>query len=335
MPRLNRQDARNARFGKRGFKYSLSYLGVLGVLAFPSLLNAAPRITVRTEASVAGRTVRLRDIAPFANGTLGDVTLGAAALPGRSCKITAGEIRLRVRAAGHNPNALSLPPAVTVTTTGGVTGGSAPLIKVATEAVRKALPWPAADVTIEPAFVPSLPTFRGSGTPTVTAGAPVLRSSRTAVVPVTVALGSETRTVDVTLRLKVTALAVVAARPIARHAVVGPEDVTLARVEVSGTGAALANVADAVGKRAVSSLPAGRRLSKSDIEEAPVLLANARVTVRVVAGLVEVTTTGTAAEEGRIGQVIRVRLLPDPTRPGPARVVRGRVESADTVIVGE
>ena len=312
------------------------FLLTLCALAVATAAIAAPKITVRSEASVSDRAIRLRDIAPSATGPLGNVTLGAAALPGRSCKITAGEIRLRVRAEGQNPDVLVLPPAVTVTTTsvGTVKGMGNALVTAATEAVRKALPWPAGDVTLEPAFVPSLPIFRSSGTPIITAGAPVLRSSRTAVVPVSVALGMEARTVEVTLRIKVTALAVVAVRPIPRHALVSSEDVTLARVEVSGTGA-LANVADVVGKRAVSSLPAGRRLSQSDVEEAPVLLANARVTVRVVAGMVEITTAGTACEEGRLGQMIRVRLLPDPAKPGPTRILRGRVESSDTVIVGE
>ena len=49
-----------------------------------------------------------------------------------------------------------------------------------------------------------------------------------------------------------------------------------------------------IGKRAAKSLPAGRSLAASDIEEMPPLANNAPVTVRVVAGGVEVTTTGRA-----------------------------------------
>jgi len=68
---------------------------------------------------VSGRTIRLRDVAESATGALADVTLGASALPGRSCTLTAGEIRLRVRAARLDPGVLSLPPVITVRTAAG------------------------------------------------------------------------------------------------------------------------------------------------------------------------------------------------------------------------
>jgi len=214
------------------------------------------------------------------------------------------------------------------------------------DAVRKVLPWPAEDVTIEPTFVPVLPALRGGekgGPLLISAGVPVLRSSRTAVVPVTVTAsgsGGESRTVEVTLRLKVQTTAVVAARAVSRHAVVGPEDVALARVELAGGNAAspaLANVDEVIGKRAARTLLAGRPVTKADVEEAPVFEANARVTVRVLSGAVEITASGTALEEGRPGQMVRVRLLADKTSnvASTGKTVRARVESADTVIVDE
>jgi len=205
------------------------------------------------------------------------------------------------------------------------------------------LPWPAEDVTIEPTFVPVLPALRGGekgGPLLIAAGVPVLRSSRTAVVPVTVTAsgsGGESRTVEVTLRLKVQTKAVVAARAVSRHALVGPEDVTLARVELTGGGAspAVAKVDEVIGKRAARTLLAGRPVTKADVEEAPVFEANARVTVRVLSGAVEITASGTALEEGRPGQMVRVRLLADKTSnvASTGKTVRARVESADTVIV--
>jgi flagella basal body P-ring formation protein FlgA len=172
------------------------------------------------------------------------------------------------------------------------------------------------------------------GRAATTALASTVTRSATSTVRASPPPGAETVTGTTALRVTVLAKAVVAARPITRHAVIGPEDVTLARVEMGGE-AAIATPADVIGKRAVNALPAGRRLAASDIEEAPVLAANARVTVRVVSGAVEVTATGTAREEGRVGQSIRVRLDADPNRPGPAREVRARVADAQTVIVEE
>lgn len=296
-----------------------------------TVVHAAPQtVTVRSEATVTGRGIRLRDISD-ATGALGDIVLGAAALPGRTCTITPGEIRLRLRAARASVpmDRVSFPAAVRVTTVGGAVAGDA-LSTAAIEAVRKALPFPAEDVTIEPVSVPRLPALRG--TPVVAAGAPVLRSAKTATVPLTLTAGGETRTVEVTLRIKVTAPGVVTARPIARHAVITAEDVTLAKVETGGAPI-LASVADVIGKRALRSLPSGRPLAAADAEYAPVLLANAPVTLRVTSGALEIRTAGITREDGRIGQIIRVRVANDPNRPGPGREIRARVVDSQTVVV--
>lgn len=289
--------------------------------------------TVRPVATVTGREIRLRDVSD-ATGALGDLVIGAAAVPGRSCVLTAGEIRLRLRAARLDSSQAVLPPAVTVRTVGGALPGDA-LVAAAVEAVRKALPWPESDVVIEPVGVPRMPALRG-GIPILIPGTPVLRSAASAVVPVTVSIAgapeTETRTVEVGLRLRVSGMAVVAARPIARHAVIAPEDVTLARVELSG-GAALGSVAEVVGKRAENRLPAGRRLAAADVAEAPIIDAGAKVTVRVVTGAVEIATSGTAREEGRRDQTIRIRLTADPSRA--AREVRARVLDPTTVLIEE
>lgn len=304
----------------------------------PALAEAqvAPTIVVRPTATVSGREIRLRDISD-ASGTLGDLVVAAAALPGRSCLVSRADIRLRLRAARVNLDQLSIDGPVTVTTQGAAVSGAV-LVDPAIAALRKVLPWPAEDVTIEPVSVPRLPTLPGDQVPTARAGAPVLRSARSAVVPVTLTAtaGSrtETRTVEVALRITVRQWAVVAARPIARHVVLGPEDVILARVEV-GAQPALLSVADAIGKRAASSVLSGRPLVKTDLEDAPVVAANAPVAVRVLFGGVEVATTGTTREEGCVGQTIRVRLDPSPDRPGPVREVRARVADAQTVVVGE
>jgi len=306
--------------------------------AFSAAAAAAPplvgKVIVRPAVTVAGRAIRLRDVADNVSGPLANVTLGAAALPGRACILSAGEIRLRVRAAGFDPAVLALPSSVVVSTEAAPSLAGNALVQAATEAVKKALPWPAGDVTMEPSSVPALPVFGANGgLLLIAAGAPVFRTSRTAVVPVTLTASAsgEARTVSVALRIRVETLAVVAVRPVARHAVVGADDVALTKVELIGDGKAFANVADVVGKRTNRSLIAGRAVAASDVEEAPVVGANTRVTVRVASGIVEVTTSGTTCEEGCMGQTIRVRLAGE--NGGTSRTVRARVDSADTVII--
>ena len=304
--------------------------------AVSSAFAAAPRVTVRTEATVAGREIRLRDVSD-ATGAVGDTVLGAAPLPGRSCVLSAGEIRLRLRAAKADLARFILPPAVTVSASRGADAAGG-IIAAATDALRRALPGPAEDVLLEPVSAPRLPALRAGQTAIVVAGAPVLRSARSAVVPVTVsvagATAGEARTVEVAFRVRSFTRAVVAARSIARHAVIYPEDVALSRVEVGGA-AFVGSVEAVVGRRAARAVPGGKSLNPADIEEAPVVAAQAAVTVRVVFGDVEVVARGVTCEEGRVGQTIRVRLAPDAKTPGPDRVVRARVADALNVIVGD
>ena len=287
-------------------------------------------ITVRPTAAVSGREIRLRDISD-AKGVVGDIILGAAALPGRSCTFAPGDIRLRLRAAHIDPKVAAIPAEVTVTTGGSAVSGNV-LVTVAEAAIRKGLPWPKEDVQIEATSVPALPALHG--TPVLVAGNPALRSAQTTVVPVTVSLadGSEAKTVEVTFRVKIFAITVVAAKPIAFHAVIGSEDVTLARVELGGDRIIAAPEA-VIGQRAVNALPAGRKLTPRDIEDAPVVATNTEVTVRVNAGGAEVTSTGTTREEGRLGQMIRVHLAGNSTTYSPGRDIHARVADAQTVIV--
>lgn len=271
----------SAQRGKRQVSKSAKFpgkflLGFLGILAIQHPVSAGPpaaRVNVRAAASVSGRVIRLRDVAENVSGPLGDVTLGAAPLPGRSCLVSAGEIRYRVRAAGFDPAALSLPASVKVTTTAATATVPAPASGSVTAAQNSAA---AAD---------------SAGTP----------------------------------------LVVTLARPVRRHTVLGPDDVVLTRVKSAGAaGEAFVVVADVVGKRATRALIVGRAVAASDVEEAPVVAANARLTVRAGGGIVEVTISGVACEEGALGQTIRVRLT---AQDGTARTVRARIESAETVVI--
>lgn len=305
--------------------YSLSALAASSA----TLAAQAPIIVVQPAATVADRTIRLRDVSN-ATGALGEIVLGAAALPGRSCVLSAGEIRLRLRGARANVplDHVSVPASVTVTTraSSASVAGEA-LVKAAVDAVRKALPFPADDVVIDPVSVPTLPAFRTDGPLIISAGTPTLRSSRSASVPVTVLAGEETRTVTIGLRVTVSTLAVVAVKALAARTVIGPNDVIVSKATMSGAPLA-ARVEDVIGKRTLRWVPAGRPVALADIEDNPILAAQTEVTVRVAAGDVEITTLGTTREEGRIGQIIRVKLSSN-------RDVRARVADARTVVVEE
>jgi flagella basal body P-ring formation protein FlgA len=311
---------------------------------------AAAAVTVAATAEVNGREIRLRDVSD-AQGPLGDLVLAAAALPGRACTLSAGEIRLRLRASRVDLKRVTVPPVVMVTTRAAAAaaaattpsgGGGRPdaggLIAVAESAARKALSaWPAADVALEPVSVPVLPpVWGGVAAPVFTAGTPVPRSFRTITVPVALSAGgAPARTLNVAFRVRTWATVVVAARPIARHAALGAADVTTARIELTNGDPAARETdpAKLIGRRAVKPLLAGRPVAATDVEEAPVVAAYAPVAVRLAYDGVEVTTTGTTREEGRPAQVIRVRLGARGAAAG--REVRARVIDAATVAIEE
>lgn len=123
----------------------------------------------------------------------------------------------------------------------------------------------------------------------------------------------------------------VATRRIERGEALGPDNITRNRRAVN-TGNYLSYAEAVAGKRSRRLILPGQMMMKSDIEAATpehAILVKQQDTVKLVArvGSMRVTATGEALQEGRAGQLIRVRNLDS------KKILTGRVVSRGTVEV--
>lgn len=96
-------------------------------------------------------------------------------------------------------------------------------------------------------------------------------------------------------------------------------DVTLLDAEVLGSADGL------TGLRARRYLPANTALRRTDLEVAPPVVREQDVVVRVAVGRVSIETRGVAQQDGRTGELIKIR------NPANAEVYMAQVAGAGTV----
>jgi flagella basal body P-ring formation protein FlgA len=121
----------------------------------------------------------------------------------------------------------------------------------------------------------------------------------------------------------------VAVRPMAKGAIVSASDIHLMRMNGTSMGRdSLENLADIVGRSLTKDVVEGEMFKASAVVIPPVIAAGTRVTVVFRQNRLEVTATGTAIENGGLGQDIRVR------NESSKKIVMGRVIEPGLVMVG-
>jgi len=124
--------------------------------------------------------------------------------------------------------------------------------------------------------------------------------------------GRSVQTVPLVVQVTLTRRVVIARRTINQGAAIAAADVELTalsftRVDELG----LDDVAEAVGQRAKRVISAGSLVEAEMLEAVPLVLRGQLVTMTSLAGAVRVVTTGKAGDDGRRGEVIRVRAADD------------------------
>ncbi len=274
-------------------------------------------ITARAEASVAGRTITLGQIADFAGGDraliaqLSAVEVGVASLPGLARQIMPGDIIVHLRA-NHleSRRVVLVAPFPTRVTRLSHDVAAAEIVKTAIAAAQqtiKDLP----NTTLEPlpngAFSDrlALPT----GKVTLLAGATRgLPEQGTLYVPVALLVdGKPVQTVEVALHVRRKSLVVITRRVIEPHTVLGPDDVQMLTVDLpAGFSGPVLSLEEAVGKRATRRLAAEAPVPASALETPPTLAANDKVTIEYVFGTIRITAPGLARQAGMVGDTIHV-----------------------------
>ncbi len=121
---------------------------------------------------------------------------------------------------------------------------------------------------------------------------------------------------------------VVVKRPVSRFTVLSAEDLALERRPLTRLPQdVLTEISQAVGLRVRYGLSAGRVLRRSMLETPPLIRRNQLVRIVARSPHLTVTAQGRAREDGRLGEIIRVRNL------ASKKEIFARVVSPDTVEV--
>jgi len=291
-------------------------------------------VSIRPAATVRQPLVRLRDIADIAAADpglasrLGDLEVGRAPLPGLSRAIDLSYVRMCLRRERDLPAvAVEGAPAAVVTAASQTVRG-----EVLLDAVR-------AHLAAEPGREGDRLILRAAGQLPELVLPPGALELKVQARPGTAGLGSlaavveawvdgaPVRSVSLAVRVARVAEVVVAARPIARHALLAPEDLRVERREVTAPPRGPDRPAALLGQRAVRAIGAGEPVLFAMVEPAPLVRRGDLVLLVAEGRGVRAMSPGEAREEGRAGQVIRVRNL------SSGRDVRGQVEAEGRVRV--
>lgn len=319
-------------------------LGALGwalVAPLPALGGAAEpptaQVVLRELATVRGPQILLRDVARIESTheafseLLGLTEVGTAALPGMTRTLDPDAIRIRLRQYRFDLERVAVlgPGRLTVTTASRMLGGDEILRAVEEYLLAQRPAGEEGEVRVEPLVVPRELTVPDG---LVELRVRSMMASRlTGSVPVRLDVivdGKAFRSLPVTVRVQLFREVLVATRAIPRHGVLRVEDVRLDRRDVAGLPPeAFRAAAGAVGKRATKVLSTGEVLMPASVEEPPAVRRGDVVTLVAEASGLRVTTRGEVKEEGRPGQVVRVRNL------SSEREIYGRVVNGTTVRV--
>jgi len=159
--------------------------------------------------------------------------------------------------------------------------------------------------------------------------------------PVTIQLGSRVRvwvdfvrnsgaqtTLPVWLEVRAYKRVPTAARDLRLHEVIAEDAVVVREIDVAGVRVAESLKDRSGALRTTRFIGAGRPLGVADVEPVPPILAQQTVAVRVVSNTVVIDATAVAEQEGRIGQVIRVRNQSNTARYMALVIGNKKVEAA-------
>jgi flagella basal body P-ring formation protein FlgA len=282
-------------------------------------LESGPRavVSLRGESTVRGPEIRLGEVAeiqspdPALVERLRAIEIGRAPLPGLSRVLDLPYLKTRLRFQHIDPATLvfDVPPAVSVTTVSQRVSG-ADLLAVVRQHILAARQTDAAELAIHPTAVPADLILPAGALELRPRSRPEVEMRGTLSVGVEAWVdGVQVRAVSVPVRVAVLSEVLVAARPVGRHAVLTAEDVRLERREVLAGQEPARELAAVLNRRAVRSIVPGELLLATLVESPPLVRRGDVVLLAAEGRGLRALTQGEAKEDGKSGQVIRVRNL--------------------------
>jgi flagellar basal body P-ring formation protein FlgA len=313
--------------------FGLTWLGVqVLAAATPPREGEETQVVLRATASAAESSVRLADIADIRGDAavcqrLAELDVADLQRPGQSVTISRDYVSLRLQVAGFDAASVSVSGTKQCLVTlerQQVTSKS--LLAAAERAVRKRLPANAEEVSIRLAQPVTVPTVESNASDQIRLSADLRTPAPVGRVraEVSIYVNGQRRTfVPLFLDVTYAQEAAIVRRRVQPGEVLKESDLASERYLVDGNETPL-NVAECVGKHARVALKIGQRIGEGDLEAGPVeepLLVKNRELVRLVAkvGPLRLTAVGEALQDGRAGEVIRVRNVDS------NKIVSGRV----------
>lgn len=303
-------------------------------VVFAAAVAAAPKTTVAVKpaSEVSGASVTLGDIASIQGADakqmecLRAIQVCPSPLPGKTRKLTDDQVLTAMRRAGVLAESAGLlcPPEVAVVRTSAIVGGS-DLVDAVRKHVLAAPSWPGT-VSVESAIPPVdqiVPT--GKLGLRVKAGASAVRKGRNTVSVEIVVEDKVYRAVQVSVTVKVIAPVAVALKAIARSELIGGVNVVLQDRDVTMLPDDVLTEMPEGGWTASLAIAEGSILRKSWVAAPSVVRSGDQVLVIVRSGAVRLTDKGVAAQDGGIGDRIKIRLS------GESREVYGTVSGPGIV----
>lgn len=292
-------------------------------------------VTLRGETTVRGPEIRLGEIAAVVGeddglvARLQEAEVGRAPLPGLTRTLDLSYVRARLRQLALDPDSLILesPGPVSVTTASQRVEGS-DLVAIAREQVLAERGAEGQSLSVQAA---------GGVAPLILPEGRLdlkLRSRPGADLRGVTALTVEAwvdgvliRSVSLPVRIALLGEVLVAARAIPRGTVLGTEDVRVERRELGNGQEPLRELGAVLEHRATRNIAYGEAIHGGLLELPPLVRRGDVVLVSAEGRGVRAALQAEAREEGRLGQVIRVRNL------GSGREIYGRVEADRSVRV--
>jgi len=322
---------RRARFALSVVSVAFSIGAVAAAVASQQVdrrdaLEPRPRVvvTLRPESTLRGTEIRLGDVAEIQGQDealaerLRKIEVGRAPLPGltRTLDLPYLKARLRQQQIDLALVLFDAPPAVSVTTASQRVAGAELLavirqhILAAAPTAVRGYPADAAGLSVQPTAAPPDLTLPAGNLDLKVRGRPPAELVGSISVTVEAWVdGVLHRSVSVPVRVSALSEVLVAARPIARHALLEAEDVRLERREVVAGQGPLRELGAVLGRRAIRALSPGEPILAGMVELPPLVRRGDIVLLTAEGRGLRAMTQGEAREEGKMGQVVRVQNL--------------------------
>lgn len=299
----------------------LPFLLACATVLFVSANNCPPAaaadiaIALRPAAEVRGPEIFLGEVGAIdcADVELGrqlnGLVVGKAPLPGRSRRLDADILRLRLRQMDVDPETVRFVGAGSVqVSTAAMEVGDDQIRQIVADYIRTSDAWGEADVSIADLQISSDRTLpKGRATYRVV---PPQHLRSLAVLPLSIVFdvdGRFQKTIRATVRLRVSAPVVVAARPIGRLKPIAREDLRLETVDLTETAdSAVSDLEEVIGQRARRNIDAGTVLRPDLIEYPPLVKRGDTVVIVAESEGLRISAVGEVKSAGQRGDRVKV-----------------------------